>query len=73
MSTQKVIIHCKESYCDELISKGLDFGYNCGEYDVVVDDIPSQLIVDGVYQDHDVLLCDHYGIDYNQVNCIELA
>ena len=40
------------------------------ELDVVVDDIPYE-IVDGTYQDPDEALCDHYGIDYNQVNMIE--
>ena len=40
------------------------------EIDLYVDDIPYE-IVDGVYQDPDEQLCEHYGIDYNQVNCIE--
>ena len=66
----QVIIHCKESYYDELSSLGLDFGYNSGEYDVIVDDIPYE-VLDGTYQDPDVQLCEHYGIDYDQVNCIE--
>ena len=25
----------------------------------------------GDYQDHDEQLCEHYGINYEQVNCIE--
>ena len=70
MNPSQVIIHCKESYLDELLSLGLDFGYNCGEYDVLVDDIPYE-ITRGDYQDPDVAICEHYGIDYNQVNCIE--
>ena len=69
-SPKQVIIHCKESYLDELLSLGLDFGYNCGEYDVLVDDVEYK-VIDGYYQDPDVQLCKHYGIDYDQVNCIE--
>ena len=70
MKPNYAIIHCKESYFDELLSKGLQFEYNNGEYDVIVDDIPYE-IVDGTYQDPDEQLCEHYGIDYAQVNCIE--
>ena len=70
MNPSQVIIHCKESYLDELLSLGLDFGYNCGEYDVLVDDIPYE-ITRGDYQDPDKQLCEFYGIDYDQVNCIE--
>ena len=43
-----------------------------GEVDLYVDDVPYE-IVDGTYQDPDEQLCEHYGIDYNLVNCIEAA
>ena len=69
--TQQVLIHCKESLFDWLVNSSLQFEYNCGEYDVVVDDVPYT-VHDGIYQDPDEQLCEHYGIDYNQVNCIEL-
>ena len=39
------------------------------EIDVIVDDVEFE----SSNEDHDVLLCDHYGLDYDQVNCIELA
>ena len=42
------------------------------ELDVYVDDIPYE-VVRGDYQDPDEQLCEHYGIDFDQVNCIELA
>ncbi len=42
------------------------------EIDVVVDDIPYE-IIDGSYQDPDEQLCEFYALDYNQVNCIESA
>ena len=44
--------------------------HGMNEIDVVVDDIPYE-VLDGTYQDPDVQLCEHYGIDYDQVNCIE--
>ncbi len=40
------------------------------EIDVIVDDVPYE-VHNGIYQDPDVLLCEHYGIDYDYVNCIE--
>ena len=69
--TQQVVIHCKESLFDWLVNSSLQFEYNCGEYDVVVDDVPYKQS-GTIYQDPDEQLCEHYGIDYNQVNCIEL-
>ena len=69
--TQQVVIHCKESLFDWLVNSSLQFEYNCGEYDVVVDDVPYKQS-GTIYQDPDEQLCEHYGIDYDQVNCIEL-
>ncbi len=66
----KVIIHCKESYQPELEDMNQLFTFGDGELDVIVDDVPYT-IEDGIYQDPDEQLCEHYGIDYDQVNCIE--
>ncbi len=60
----QVIIHCQESLYDSLLDSGLQFEYNSGEYDVIVNDIDSL---------EDDELCTHYGINYDQVNCIELV
>ncbi len=46
-------------------------GVNDTEYDIIKDDIPYT-VINGVYEDPDVQICEHYGIDYDQVNCIEL-
>ena len=46
-------------------------GINDTEYDIIKDDIPYT-VINGVYEDPDVQICEHYGIDYDQVNCIEL-
>ena len=62
MSNQ-IVIHCQPSLQSNLIKLGLDYEYNCGEYDVIVDNIDSL---------EDDELCKHYGLDYEQVNCIEL-
>jgi hypothetical protein len=51
---------------------GLKYQFNDGEYDVIVDDVPYTHS-NGYYQDPDEQLCEHYGIDYGLVNCIELA
>jgi hypothetical protein len=66
---QQAVIHCKESYLDELLDLNVYFEYGDGEIDVIVNDVEFDSLTD----DPDVLLCDHYGIDYDQVNCIELA
>ena len=68
----QVLIHFKDTATEHLQSLGLKYQYNDGEYDVIVDDIPYE-VIDGYYQDPDEQLCQQYGIDYDQVNCIELA
>ena len=67
-----IIVHFKESALDHLDDLGFSYTPNNGEYDVIVDDIPYT-IIDGYYQDPDKQLCEHYGIDYDLVNCIEAA
>ena len=64
MSNQ-VIIHCQDSLLNVLNNSGLIYfesDYN-DEIDVFVDNIEEL---------EDSELCEHYGLDYNQVNCIEL-
>ena len=43
-----------------------------GEVDLIVDDVPYE-IMDGTYQDPDEQLCEHYEIDYDLVNSMELV
>lgn len=70
---QKVIIHCNPSLTDSILNNGLkwEFSKQFGseEIDVIVDNVEFETLT----EDPDVLLCDHYGLDYDQVNCIELA
>ena len=65
----KVIIHCKESYQPELEDMNQLFTFGDGELDVIVDDVPYNH--SHSLQDPDEQLCEHYGIDYDQINCIE--
>ena len=66
----KALIHFKDYANKHLDNLGLKYQYNQGELDVIVDDVPYT-VRDGIYQDPDEQLCEHYGIDYSLVNCIE--
>ena len=65
-----VVIHMKLESLTHLQSLGLKYQEHDGELDVIVDDVPYE-VHDGYYEDPDVQLCEHYGIDYDLVNCIE--
>ena len=67
---QQVIIHCKPSLREFLHQSNLSFEYTCNELNVIVDDVPYT-VTEGYYQDPDEQLCEHYGINYDLVNCIE--
>ena len=74
---QTVVVHCKPQILDneELINNSnllISDVTDLGEVDVYVDDVEYK-VIDGYYQDPDEQLCEHYGIDYNLVNCIEAA
>jgi len=77
--TQSVLIHCKPEAIDCLNSASLNYEYSLvlgkNEVDVIVEDVeyldgnhPSK---NGIWEDPDIQLCEHYGIDYDLVNCIE--
>ena len=73
--TTQVLIHCKPQILDneELINDSnlLVADVNdYGEVDIYVDDVEYK-VTDGYYQDPDEQLCEHYGINYDLVNCIE--
>ena len=74
--TKQVLIHCKPSARDLLDELNLIYreslDLNNNELDVFVDDVPYT-VSNGYYQDPDVQLVEHYGIDYDYVNCIEAA
>ena len=70
--TNSVLIHYKRTLdnLNVLNSLGLFFTDTNEELDVIVDDVPYTHS-DGYYQDPDEQLCEHYKLDYSQVNCIE--
>ena len=74
--TKQVLIHCKPSARDLLDELNLIYreslDLNNNELDVFVDDVPYT-IENGIYQDPDEQLCEHYNIDYDLVGCIEAA
>ena len=67
----KVIIHMKESALDSVKELGLDYKLNDNEVDVIVDDIEYN--PDHDYIDPDEQFVFEYGLDWEQVNCVELA
>ena len=72
--TKSVLIHCQPSLLDFVKENNMLWSYSTDhdvdEIDVIVDDV-EYTVQDGIYQDPDEQLCEHYGIDYDQVNCIE--
>ena len=67
---QNIVIHCQYPMLETIKQLGLDYVDNCTEIDVIVPDV-EYTVSNGYYQDPDEQLCEHYGIDYNLVNCIE--
>ena len=68
---KQAVIHCNDSNATLEMIKELNLNYTVGdgEYDVYVTDIdydPNHYL-----GDPDEQLCEHYGIDYRLVNCIE--
>ena len=72
--TDSVLIHFLNTVDakNHLKDLGLEYLEFDNELDVIVDDVPYT-IHDGIYQDPDEQLCEHYGIDYDLVGCIEAA
>ena len=74
MHPNYVLIHCQPTLEDYLTENNIKGQFSdihgMDEIDAIVDDIPYE-VLDGTYQDPDEQLCEHYGIDYDQVNCIE--
>ena len=68
---QNVIIHCKPSMLQTIKDLELDYQELIGEVDVT---IPYTIDVMNVNNstDDDAEFCNHFGLDYEQVNCIEL-
>ena len=72
MKPSAILIHFpKKDYAlDHIKDLGFKYQETKDEYDVIVDDVPYDCL-DGTYQDPDEQLCEHYGIEYNFINCME--
>ena len=70
VNNNQVLIHFKLDALTHLQSLGLNYQESDGEYDVIVNDIPYE-IIDGYYQDPDEQFCERMGIYYDLLNCIE--
>ena len=70
--TNSVVIHFLNTVDVKNHLNDLELEYTLfdNELDVIVDDVPYTHS-EGFYQDPDEQLCEHYGIDYDLVNCIE--
>ena len=67
-----VLIHCKPEYLPEVKRLGLNYIHSQNdEIDVTVPNIDYDL--NHYVVDPDEQLCEIYGINYNYVNCMELA
>ena len=66
----QVLIHLNKGALYHLKELGLKYQETEDELDVIVDDVEYK-VIDGYYQDPDEQFCEHYGIDYDYVNCIE--
>ena len=66
----KVLINFDKGAKLHLNSLGISYKESDRELHAIVDDLEYE-IIDGIYQDPDEQLCELYGIDYDQVNCIE--
>jgi len=68
---QNIIIHCKPSMLPTIKDLELDYQEYFDEVDVT---IPYTLDVMNVNNstDDDAEFVNHFGLDYEQVNCIEL-
>ena len=68
---QNIIIHCQPTMLSTIIKSGLDYKELIDEVDVT---IPYTFAVEDVNNstDDDEEFVTHFGLDYEQVNCIEL-
>ena len=67
----QVLIHFKESYLSKLKELELDYKINDNEIDVILPDLEYDS--NHYIKDPDEQFCELYGLDYQQVICIELV
>ena len=75
----QIVIHCQPTLLETIKNLGYDWSFSQQfkerEIDVFVDNIEykdgNHPDMNGYWEDPDIQLCNHYGIDYDQVNCLE--
>ena len=68
---QNIIIHCKPSLLPTIKDLDLDYQEIFDEVDVTIPYTVDVMKVNNSTED-DAEFVSHYGLDYDQVNCIEL-
>ena len=68
---QNVIIHCKPSLLQTIKDLELDYQELIGEVDVTIPYTVDVMKVNNSTEDDEEFV-NHFGLDYEQVNCIEL-
>jgi len=68
---QFITIHCQPTLLDTIKQLGLDYTETLSEVNVNIPYTKENEDVNNKYSD-DVEFVNHYGLDYDQVNCIEL-
>ena len=68
---QNVIIHCKPSLLPTIKELDLDYQEIYDEVDVTIPYTVDVMKVNNSTED-DAEFVSHYGLDYDQINCIEL-
>ena len=71
----EVLIHFDLNATNHLKDLGIKYEQSHGELHSIVEDVPykngNHPDMNGIWQDPDIQLCEHYGINYDLVNCIE--
>ena len=68
---QNVIIHCQPSLLPTIKELDLDYQELIGEVDVTIPYTVDVMKVNNSTEDDEEFV-NHFGLDYEQVNCIEL-
>ena len=70
-----IYIHCQPSMLETIKELGLNWCYspqhNLNEIDVIIPYTSDVESINGQY-DNDAEFVNHFGLDYEQVNCIQL-
>ena len=77
---QLVVVHCNPSMLPMIEELGYNWNYSkrfgSDEVDLILQDVEylngNHPDKNGIWEDPDIQFCNHYGLDYEQVHCIEL-